>query len=366
MTRLATLTLVAACGCAAPVPQEVAPAIVFRIDLDRSGVDFPVYRIPALAVSNAGTLIAAYDGRPSMADVPGPIALLVRRSTDEGRTWLPRQAVRAGPAPAGFGDPSLLVDRVTGRIFLFHVASMRQGFSGSATGTDETDPDVLQADLSWSDDDGVTWAHRRITAAIKDPAWGGIFAASGQGIQLVEGTHAGRLLQQYVIRHDGKNFGASAYSDDHGVTWQMGALAGPGVDENKTVELSDGRVMLNSRATPHRLIAWSEDGGLHYSGLRPDSQLVDPGNNGAIIRTAPRRLAISHTAHPNERRNLVVQLSCNDGQTWSPGGVVESGAAGYSTLVTLPGGDIGVLYERGTYEAITFARFTPVWPDGCS
>ena len=105
-----------------------------------------------------------------MADVPSNIALLVRRSADGGATWLPRQVVRADTAPVGYGDPSLLVDRETGRIFLFHVASVRQGFGGSATGADENDPDVLQADYSWSDDDGVTWRHRRITSAIKNPA----------------------------------------------------------------------------------------------------------------------------------------------------------------------------------------------------
>ena len=110
-------------------------------------------------------------------------------------------------------------------------------------GNREDDPDVLQADCSWSDDDGLTWQHRRITAAIKDPAWGGIFAASGRGIQLRYGARAGRLVQQYVVRHDGANYAASAFSDDHGITWRMGKLLGPGLDENKTVELADGRLI---------------------------------------------------------------------------------------------------------------------------
>ena len=50
----------------------------------------------------------------------------------------------------------------------------------------------------------------------------------------------------------------------------MGTPTGTGMDENKTVELSDGRVMLNSRdgagANPHfRKVAYSSDGGLTYS-----------------------------------------------------------------------------------------------------
>lgn len=374
MVLLAATAIPPLLSCAAPraaMPLASTPA---RVDLDRSGDGYPVYRIPALAVTNRGTLVAAYDGRPSGADVPSNIALLVRRSTDGGRTWLARQVVRADTAPLGYGDPSLLVDRSTGRIFLFHVASVRQGFSGSATGTDERDPDVLQADVSTSDDDGVTWRHRRITAAIKRPAWGGIFAASGEGIQLRYGPHAGRLVQQYVVRVGSANHAVSVYSDDHGSTWQSGEPVGPGADENKTVELSDGRVMLNSRARPYRLVALSTDGGRSYGAFRPDSALVDPANNGAIVRhdlDAPRgsdrarRLVFSNTADSTARRNLVVRFSCDDGASWPTSVVIEPGPAAYSTVTVLPGGDIGVLYERGPYETISFARVRPVWPRGC-
>ena len=80
-----------------------------RVDLAHRGEGYPVYRIPALAVTTRGTLIAAYDGRPSGADVPSNIALVVRRSSDLGATWGPPQVVRADSAPFGFGDPSLLV-----------------------------------------------------------------------------------------------------------------------------------------------------------------------------------------------------------------------------------------------------------------
>ncbi|MGQ0647250.1 MAG: hypothetical protein ACT4P7_06735, partial [Gemmatimonadaceae bacterium] len=138
---LAFLSACAGSGAMTPPPPAIS-----RTDLERSGNGYPIYRIPALAVSNAGTLIAAYDGRPSMRDVPSNIALLVRRSVDGGTTWLPRQVVRSAPSVLGYGDPSLLIDRQTGRIFLFHAASARQGFAGSVTGHDESTPDVLQAD----------------------------------------------------------------------------------------------------------------------------------------------------------------------------------------------------------------------------
>lgn len=42
-----------------------------RVDLEHSGVGYPVYRIPALAVTNRGTLIGAYAGR-LWSDFTGP------------------------------------------------------------------------------------------------------------------------------------------------------------------------------------------------------------------------------------------------------------------------------------------------------
>ena len=356
---LAALLLTA---CAANGPPREAH-IAVAVDVDRSAIGFPVYRIPALAVSRLGTLIAAYDGRPSMADLPSRIALVVRRSVDGGQTWLPRQLIRSSTGPEGFGDPSLLVDQVTGRIFLFHAASVRQGFFGAATGNRDDDPNVLHADVSWSDDDGVTWRHRRLTHEIKQPAWNGLFASSGAGIQLVHGPHAGRLVQQYVVRFQSANWAASAFSDDHGTTWHMGALAGPGLDENKSVELADGRLMLNSRARGFRRVAFSGDGGATWSAVADEHQLVDPANNAAIVRVDPQAppsdprahwLLFSNTDHATERANLTLKLSCDDGVTWSAQRTIESGRAAYSTLVMLPHDRVGVLYERGDYEAITF------------
>jgi sialidase-1 len=364
--RLAVL-LISACLTVATLPaQQQSPApVIPHIDLVRREGTSPVYRIPALAVTKRGTLIAAYDRRPTMNDLPSNIALVVRRSRDGGRSWLAPQLVRSDSAPLGFGDPSLLVDRGTGRIFLFHAASVRQGFFGATTGNREDDPDVLQADYSWSDDDGVTWQHRRITAQIKRPEWAGLFASSGAGIQLQRGPHAGRLVQQYVVRMAGANYGASAFSDDHGATWRMGALLGPGIDENKVVELADGTLLLNSRAKPFRKVARSTDGGESWHDLHDEPALIDPGNNGAIIRfDAGARpgsaradwLLFSNTESRDRREHLVVKISCDGGATWLHRIVVEPGAAAYSTLTILKDDDIGVLYERGDYQAITFAR----------
>jgi sialidase-1 len=364
--------LVVACR---PVPPLPEPQVWAPVDVASAGKGSPQVRIPALTLSTRGTVLAAWDARPTLADLPSNISIVLRRSTDGGRTFGEPITVRRDPPPRGYGDPGFIVDRITGRIFVFYAAAERQGYLSSHSGTDEADPDILQADYSYSDDDGLTWRHRRITGALKDAAWGGLFASSGEGLQIRRGPYAGRLVQQYAVRYRNGNWAASAYSDDHGTTWRMGRLVGPGADENKSVELADGRLMLNVRSRPYRKVAWSSDGGVTWTGLHEDSALVDPGNNGSIIRVAPGAragdprahwLLFSNTASPTERANLTVRLSCDDGRTWPVRRTVEAGSAAYSTLTGLGGGRFGLLYERRNYQAIAFTTFELGWlGDGC-
>lgn len=171
-----------------------------------------------------------------MDDLPSPIALLMRRSTDGGQTWGPQQVLRRSAPPTGHGDPSLLVDRDTGTIFCFHDTTVNAEFWTSGVGQAHDDPDITQADYSRSEYDGI---------------------------------HA-----------------LSVFSDDHGATWRTGEPVGP-ADENKTVELSTGEVLLVTRATPRRLAAISSDGGATYGPLRPVEEMVDPADNGSIIRAFP-------------------------------------------------------------------------------
>ncbi|MEJ1199963.1 MULTISPECIES: exo-alpha-sialidase [unclassified Streptomyces] len=370
-------TVPAAHGAPEATPAATAGTLTSQ-DIATAGTGSPYYRIPALTRTTKGTLIAAYDARPTLGDLPGNLGVVLRRSTDGGTTWQPQQVVRREAAPKGFGDPSLLVDRETGRIFVFYAASVNQGFFGSATGNDESDPDVLQADYSYSDDDGLTWKHERITAEIKNPAWAGMFAASGEGIQLRHGTYKGRLVQQYAIRHNGANYAVSAYSDDHGATWKTGTPVGPGGDENKTVELSDGRVMLNNRSKPYRTVAYSTDGGVTYTPFQQDRELPDPANNGSIARFAPdvaashprsSWLLFSNTATTGSRSNLTVRLSCDNGQNWPIRKTVEAGSAAYSTLTPLDDGTgansrVGLLWERADHRHITYSSFDLKWLGG--
>lgn len=343
---------------------------------------FPNYRIPALTVTNGGDILASYDGRPTSMDAPGPNSIVQRRSTDGGTTWGEPTFVHKGKVEApieGYSDPSYIVNRHTGDIFNFHVKSFDKGFGGSQAGVDPDNRNVLHAEVSVSRDDGRTWEHEVITADITtDLGWRSRFAAAGRGIQLKYGEHAGRLIQQFTIINAAGAFQAmSVYSDDHGKSWKAGKPVGVGMDENKTVELSDGRVMLNSRDSQrsgYRKVAISEDGGVTYGEVTIDRELPDPTNNASIVRAYPNApkgsdrakvLLFSNAGSTSQRANGTIRMSFDDGETWPVSRVFQPGGMAYSTLATLPNGNMGLLYEPGGGNAgIRFAQFNLAWLNG--
>ncbi|MBE3041684.1 exo-alpha-sialidase, partial [Candidatus Bathyarchaeota archaeon] len=205
----------------------------------------------------------------------------------------------------------------------------------------------------------------------------GTFAASGEGIQLRYGAHAGRLIQQYigkVIQDDGseESQAYSVYSDDGGDSWKMGTPVGSGMDENKVVELSNGNVMLNSRpqAAGFRRVAISTDGGVTYSEPEEDAQLPDPANNGAIVRAYPdaaqgsaeaKILLFTNTATKDSRTKGTIRYSCDDGEKWSSGKVYKAGKTAYSTVTALGDDLFGLFYEDEETGSLTFAKVDKEW-----
>ncbi len=370
-------------GSRAPEPDPVETPKDYAIGevarLASPGVaGFKCHRIPALTTATNGWIIAAWDGRPETCqDAPQANSIVYRISKDGGKSWTPIQIALAGTPGAnkvGFSDPSFVVDRTTGTVFLFSVKSFDAGLFQSQLGTDPTARNILHAHVVESHDNGQTWVNPRtitdqVTAGYEGQ-WFTRFASSGEGIQLRYGAHAGRLIQQYAVANSGSTslMAVSVYSDDHGVTWKPGTPSEGSADENKVVELSDGRLLLNSRTqgtAGQRLEAISYDGGQTWGPFRHNWDLTDPRNNASIIRAYPnapqgsaraRVLLFSNADSSSARANGTIRVSYDDGFTWNEGKVFESGDMAYSTLHALNDGTWGLLYETGGYKNIDFMR----------
>ncbi|WP_165831689.1 exo-alpha-sialidase [Brachybacterium endophyticum] len=338
---------------------------------------FPNYRIPALVQLNNGDILAAYDGRPTGTDSPGPNSVLQRRSTDGGVTWGEQTVIeqgKEGEEKEGYSDPSYVYDRITGTLFNFHVFSKDTGFFDSGYGNDDADRRVQSTTVSVSTDDGRTWTSKRLTKVTKPEDVRGMFATSGAGIQLTRGRHRGRLVQQYIGQWRDESFRSySVYSDDHGRTWTMGEPVGIAMDENKVVELSDGTLMLNSRihaGGTARFVALSRDGGESWSEPVLDATLTDPRNNASVIAMNPgarkrsakaKELLFSNSNSANERVNGSIRYSYDDGETWPVVKSYQAGDHAYSQLAALEDGTFGVLFEGEDSNQIVFGRFDRAW-----
>lgn len=374
--------------------QNLAPTVVSP---------FAAYRIPALSYLGNGVVVAAWDGRPnSAADSPNPNSIVMRRSTDNGATWDTQRTILAGNLDVangvanktGYSDPSFVYDAEVNKLFLFSVYSKNAGFNASTFGNDDADRNVISAQVTESSDGGLTWGTPKLITKVVKPGTSAaspqsgdvrsMFASSGEGIQLKYGAHAGRLIQQFtgdVRQSDGSNAiqAYSVYSDDHGATWKKGANVGTKMDENKTVELSDGRVMLNSRsnngADNARKVAYSTDGGQSYGPVTLDTTLVDPGNNAAIARLFPqapagsaeaKKLIFTNANNADARQNVSARVSCDDGLTWGVPRTIRAGFSAYSTVTRLEAGQIGVLYESNYTNGMSFAKFNDAWLNSCT
>lgn len=396
-----------ALSCLALSPATAAPSdppgsfTEQNLAADRTAANF-WYRIPALTHLGDGVVLAAWDGRPgSAADSPNPNSIVLRRSVDNGATWSPITNIAAGTVgngstlKEGYSDPSFVVDEEAGKVFAFFVHSLDQGFWGSIYGDDDSNRQVMGAAVIESSDAGLTWSEPRLitdvaktsngtyTNGVYTPVTGdvrGTFATSGTGIQLKYGEHAGRLIQQYAgtIRQDNGGTAVQAYSvysDDHGVTWKRGEYTGTAMDENKVVELSDGRVMLNSRDNAGggwRKVAISTDGGHSYGPVTQDKELPDPTNNASIIRLHPdaaegsadakKLLYTGSNNNANGNRvNGAARISCDDGETWPGLRTIDPGFFAYSSPTILDDGKIGVLWERNYTNNLPFAVFDEAW-----
>lgn len=245
------------------------------------------YRIPAIA-SHGNTLWAFGDDRSGVTDATawgdigsvGNISLLVRKSTNRGRSWTPATVAVQGHGEAGFdkghGDAAVVSDRETGKLLLICASGeVRYGLSDvKVTRTQQADgsyryaQDLRQAQRVgryYSNDGGKSWQGEEISESIYN-----LFNTAsaetydeGNGNVAVERLFfsSGRICQSALIKVKDyyriyavltTNQGSLViFSDDFGQSWSplggSAARPAPQGDEAKVEELPDGRVLLSCR-----------------------------------------------------------------------------------------------------------------------
>ena len=335
---------------------------------------YHTYRIPALIVTQAGTVLAFCEGRREGRGDAGAIDILLKRSTDGGLTWSAAQIVwRDGDNTCG--NPCPVIDQADGTIWL--PLTWNLGTDRESQIVDGSSQDTRRVFITHSRDDGLTWATpSEITAQVKPPHWSWYATGPGVGIQLQHRPYQGRLVIpcDHKVNGDVRRYHAHViYSDDHGQSWQLGGVAEDGTNECQVIERGDGSLLLNMRRSekvsdPYRYVAISQDGGLSWLPNRADTTLIDPRCQGSIIRhqpaDGPAVTLFSNAAHPSQRTAMTIRASFDDGESWPIAKVIHAGPTAYSGLTALPDGRLACLYEGGEanpYETLTLATFSLDW-----
>ena len=353
------------CGNA-PKPEPGAPEFNDVFVAGAEGVN--TYRIPSLLLAPDGSLLAFCEARKESQADASPTDMVLRRSLDGGRTWLPTQTLFRGLGKEALMNPCPVVDYTNKTIVLLCQKSNEGG---------EGHNQHLQL---VGHDNGLTWS-APLNLATRIANYDDSFNfGPGIGIQMRNGR---LIIPGYTgVMNEEMDEEWSArvmYSDDFGQTWTLGQRVPQLSDECQVVELNDGKLMLNARGNMGvscRAVGTSSDGGQSWSDFRWDRALNECPCQASILRYSlgghgeQNRLLFSNPDNHGEKFNVVdrtrmtVRLSYDEGKTWPVKRLIHAGPASYSCLVRLPDGDIGLIFEGGEKhrrEWIRFVRFSLSW-----
>ncbi len=346
------------------------------------------YRIPAIIDLPNGELLAFAEGRVHNAGDFGDINIVMKRSTDKGKSWSAMQTV-VDYDTLQAGNPAPVVDVTDpaypkGRIFLFyntgnnHEGEVRKGHG------------LREVWYVTSEDGGATWsAPTNITTQVHRPKqpqvnaaynfeqdWRSYANTPGHAMQFTAGKYKGRI---YVAANHSagdpqarfKDYQAHGfYTDDHGKTFQLSEVVNvPGGNEAMATALSGGKLMMNIRNQGgdkrHRIVAISSNGGANWDTVYFDPNLPDPVCQGSLLTIGTKKgksiIAFCNAADTQQRDNLTLRISMDEGKIWKKNIVVDKSTGSqkdytaYSDIVKLSKKTIGVLYEKDGYSQIVFA-----------
>ena len=376
-------------------------------DLWKSKTDRPndYYRIPALAETKDGTLLAVTDLRYNHAADVGKynnwgsssssgqihkIDIVLKTSDDYGLNWSSSDKNLTNvpvPVQYGCGDAAIVADRDSNEVLIIHVQGNVRYQDGKQSIT-----------RLKSSDGGATFTSTDITDKIygmNSSSWKRMFFTSGK-IHQSRFIKVDKYYRIYVAPLIGDFGNTVLYSDDFGDTWKVlggnaAAKPSPNGDEAKVEELPDGRVVLSSRCKKGRHIniftyADKNSGTGQWEGSSKWLNLGnDDGTNGELLivkacstaEKTPVYLVLHSIPSTNKRKNVTMywrtitkDISLSDfadGTKWQQK-QIHDGTSAYSTMIQQKDGRIGFLYEyneQGTpagydirYKSLTISEIT--------
>ncbi len=338
------------------------------------------FRIPAIVKAKNGDLLAFCEGRVHGSGDYGDIKIVLKRSSDLGKTWSSLQIVASNDTLQA-GNPAPVVDLTDaqfpqGRIFLFyntgngHEMELRKG-KGHRDVLYKTSTDNGE---TWSEPTDITLQVNRIYQPEINPLWNfkedwRTYANTpGHALQFHEGKYKGRIY--IAANHSSgepkpelRDYQAHGfYTDDHGATFKLSeTVPFEGSNESTAAQLTNNGLMMNCRnqTGKYRIVSLSKNGGEAWDSTFVDHNLPDPVCQGSLLNIGTKNkksiLAFCNNIDKNKRDSLTLRISFDEGKTWKKSFLMEPKNTGYSDIVKLSKNKIGVFYEADDYKSIKFA-----------
>ena len=322
-----------------------------------------VYRIPAMIVADDGSIVVAADKRyNSHTDIGGGhvIDIVIRRSTDGGKTWSEPVTIAKGLGTAdndkcGYGDPSLVKGK-DGKIYCLFVAGNLGYFYGQK-----------HIAMSTSEDNGVTWSSDTSTPPVDlfstnalknyntvgEAGYGlyDYFVTSGRGLYIPEDDILMYLIPAQTMtsatEHTNNSQNYIFYSTDGGTSWYFSdQIMYAGGDEAKIIQMNDGSLLGSIRQAYNRgfntaTYTKNNDGTLSFTmgSQWNNSQLSAGGyaNNQDIFyyqreTKTGKTDVIFHSMTTGQHANFKLYYSLDQGQNWTEFLTVQTKGTRYVTM----------------------------------
>lgn len=328
---------------------------------------YNTFRIPSIITTDSGVVLAFAEGRKNSSSDSGDIDLVLKRSTDGGKTWGDLIVIRDDSTNV-CGNPSPVIDRKTGKIFL--LSTWNRGDDTESEIINMTSVDTRRVYVMNSIDEGLSWSKPiEITDKVKKPNWTWYATGPVHGIQIREGSKKGRMIIpcDHIEANTKKYYSHIIYSDDGGSSWSIGGTTPQDqVNECSVAEIGKGKLILNmrnyDRTQMNRKISISNDYGESWGDIYDDKALVEPICQASILRYSFKGygrndLLFINPADKNKRLNMTLRLSNDLGRTWKGEFLLHEGPSAYSDITKLRNGNVGCLFEAGKnspYEGIVY------------
>ena len=290
--------------------------------LFKAGDEYFAYRIPVLATTSKGTLLAFCEARMGSASDHATIDLVYKRK-EKGKEWSSSIKLKGNNVDT-FHNPCLIID--DDKVHLLYAIN------------------YLQAFHCVSYDDGLTFVEEKeITSVYPKLPSAEIAIGPCAGIKF----NGKLIVPSWVVLGNGKNkwamsFEGVLYSENGGKDWAYNPMkveTAPSPNESMLVVLPSGKVLINCRhnGDVRRRLVLESDDGINYYNERFDETLTEQRVMASIIST-PDGIMFSNPAYCEtfndwkDRKGLAIRLSTDECKTWQYTRTVCEDWASYSHL----------------------------------